>query len=82
MLYANTSSPDVYWKTANPAGPFGTMPQVPWHSKGPDKMLNPISISISTVAKCATMQVIKQPEHRKPSTTKEQKCTSLQMNYD
>ena len=27
-----TSSPDVYWKKmTKPAGPYGTMPQEPWH---------------------------------------------------
>ena len=38
-------------------------------------MLNQIALSISTVEKCAPMQVVKQPEHRKASTTKEQKWT-------
>ena len=44
-------------------------------SKGPDTTLNQIALSISTVEKCAPMQVVKQPENRKASTTKEQKWT-------
>ena len=51
-------------------------------SKGPDTMLNQIYISISTVEKWATMQVVKKTEHGKASTTKEQKCSSLQTNFD
>ena len=51
-------------------------------SKGPHTMLNWIPLSISTVGKCAHMQVKKQPEHGEASTTKEQKCFSFQTNYD
>ena len=43
------------------------------HPKGPDTMLNPIALSISTVETCAPMQIVKQPEHVKASTIKEQK---------
>ena len=56
-----------------PAGSFGAMPQVLTPSKGPDTMLNRIVLPISTVEKCAPMQVVKQPEHRRASTTEEQK---------
>ena len=50
--------------------------------KGPDTMLNLIVLSISTVEKCAPMQVVKQPEHGRASAIKEQKCSSFQTNYD
>ena len=39
------------------------------HPKGPDTMLHGIALSISTVEKCAPLQV----EHGKASTIKEQK---------
>ena len=52
---------------AEPAGPFGTT------ATGPDSMLNRIALSISTAEKCSPMQVVKQPEHGKASTTEEQK---------
>ena len=45
------------------------------------KGLNRIALSISTVEKCAPLQVVKQPEQGKASTTKEQKCSSFQTNY-
>ena len=51
-------------------------------SKGPDTMLNRILLSISVVEKCAPMQVVKQPEQWKASTTEKQKCSSFQTNYD
>ena len=44
--------------------------------KNPDilgRVLSRIPLSNSTMGKCAHMQVIKQPEHGKNSTTKEQK---------
>ena len=49
--------------------------------QGPDTMLNWIMLFNSTVGKCTTMQVVKQPEHGRASTTKEQKCPSFQANY-
>ena len=49
---------------------------------GPDTVLNRIALSISTTGKSAPMQVVKQPEHGRASTTEEQKCSSFQMNYD
>ena len=42
------------------------------------KELNQIALSISTVEKCAPMQVVKQPEQWTASTTEEQKCSSFQ----
>ena len=38
-------------------------------------MLNRIALSISIAEKFAPIQVVKQPEHGKASTTKEQKCS-------
>ena len=51
-------------------------------SNGPDTMLDQIALSISTVEKCALMQVIKQPQHGKALTIEEQKCFLFQVNYD
>ena len=51
-------------------------------SKVPDTMLNRIALLISTVEKCAPMQIVKQPKQWKASTTKEPKCSSFQTNYD
>ena len=51
-------------------------------SEGPDTMLNRIALSILTVEKCTPMQLVKQPEQWKASTTEEQKCSSFQTNYD
>ena len=42
-------------------------------SKGPDSMLNRIALIISTAEKCASIQVVKQTEYEKASTTEEQK---------
>ena len=50
--------------------------------KWADSMLKRIALSISTAEKCAPMQVVKQLENGKASTTKEQKCSSFQTNYD
>ena len=66
-------------ETTKPVGPSGTMPQEPRH---PGKILNRIGLSSSTVGKCAPMQVIKQPEHERTSTTEEQKWSSFQTNCD
>ena len=38
-----------------------------------ERVLNQIALSNSTAGKCAPIQVVKQPEHRKTSTTEEQK---------
>ena len=64
MLYADTSNPDGYFKTQlnrRTIWNYATGTLTP--SKGPDTMLNQIMLSISTVEKCAPMQVVKQPEH-------------------
>ena len=66
-------------ETTEPAGPFGTMPQEPWIL---ERVPNRITLSNSTAGKCAPMQVIKQPEHGRTSTTEEQKWSSFQTNYD
>ena len=62
-----------------PAGPFGTMPQESWH---PGRVLNWLALSNSTAGKCTPMQVIKQLEHGRTSTTKKQNWSSFQTKYD
>ena len=47
-----------------------------------ERVLNRIVLSNSTAGKCTPMQVIKQPEHGRTSTTEEKKCSSVQTNYD
>ena len=64
-------------ETTELAGPFGTRPQKPWH---PGKGVNMIALSNPTVGKCTTMEIIKQTEHGRISTTKEQKWSSFQTN--
>ena len=51
-------------------------------SKRPDSIQNQVALSIATVEKRVPMQVVKQPENGKDSATREQKCSSFQMNYD
>ena len=53
-----------------PAGPFGTMPQEPQH---PGKCVKPDHAIQLNCGKCTAMQVTKQPEQGRTSTTKEQK---------
>ena len=60
-------------ETTEPSGPFGTMPQEPLHPDILEWLLNRMAFSNSTTGKCAPMQVIKQPEHGRTSTTDEQK---------
>ena len=62
-------------ETTELAGPFGTRPQKPWH---PGKGVNMIALSNPTVGKCTTMEIMKQTEHGRTSTTKEQKWSSFQ----
>ena len=62
-----------------PAGPFGTMPQESWH---PGRVLNWLALSNSTAGKGTPMQVIKQLEHGRTSTTKKQNWSSFQTKYD
>ena len=80
---------DAAWSHFNPwcilkettklAGPFGTMPQKPWHSR---KSTKPDRVIQLNCGKCAPTQAIKQPEHGRTSTTEEQKWSSFQANYD
>ena len=71
---------DVMLKETNePADPFGTTPQKPWHPGTGAKPDRAIQLNCGEVR---TMQVIKQPEHGRTSTTKEQKWSSFQTNYD
>ena len=44
--------------------------------KGPDTMQNRMTLSISTAGMCLPVQVVKQPEHRRASITKEQKLVT------
>ena len=62
-----------------PASPVGTMAQELWH---PGKSTKLDRVIQSTARKCTPMEVLKQPEHGRVWTTEEQKCSSLQMNYD
>ena len=63
---------------AKPGGPFGTVPQS-WH---PEKGAKPDGIIQLNSGKSAPMQVMKQPENGRTSTTEEKKWYSFQMNYD
>ena len=59
-----------------PAGPYGTMPQEPWYSGEGVKPHIVIQLNcgeVCTHASCKTT---------KTSTTKEQKQSSFQINYD
>ena len=47
-----------------------------------ERVLNRIALSNSTAGKCVPMEVIKQPEHGRTSTTEEQKWSSFKTNYD
>ena len=62
-------------RTGGPIWNYATGTLAPW--KGCQ-----IALSNSTAGKCVPMQVIKQPEHGRTSTTKEQKGSSFQINYD
>ena len=55
------------------------MAQELWH---PGKSTKLDRVIQSTARKCTPMEVLKQPEHGRVWTTEEQKCSSLQMNYD
>ena len=44
-----------------------------WNPDFLERVLNRIALPNSTVGKCALMQVIKQPQHVRTSTTKDQK---------
>ena len=70
-LHANTSSPNKY-RRKRP----NWQAHLELCHRNPDileRMLNRIALSNSTAGKCAPMQVIKQPEHGRTSTTEEQK---------
>ena len=79
-LHANTSSHDIYWrKRPNRQAHLELCHR---NSDILERVLNRIALSNSTAGKCAPMQVIKQPEHGRTSTTMEQKWSSFQTNYD
>ena len=77
---ANTSSPDIYWRKR-----LNWWAHLELCHRNPDnlgRVLNRIALSNSIAGKCTPMQVIKQAEHGKTSTTKEQKWSFFHMNYD
>ena len=47
-----------------------------------ERVLKQIALTNSTMETCALMQVIKQPEHGRTSTTAEQKLSSFQTKYE
>ena len=51
-------------------GPFGTMPQEPWHPEWARCNVKPVLWSSSHMGKCALLQVEKQPEQWRASVTK------------
>ena len=65
-------------ETTEPAGPFGTMSEEHWHPGIGTRC----ALFNSTAGKCAPMQVVKQLEHGRTSTTEEQKWSYFQTNYD
>ena len=73
ILLVTTKPAGTIWKDAK-----GTL--TPF--QGSDIMLNRIALSNSTGGKYAPMQVVKQPQQGRASTTEEQKCSSFQINYD
>ena len=79
-LHANTSNADIYWRKG-----LNCWTHLELCHRNPDilkRVLNRITLSNSTMGKCAPMQVIKQPEHRRTSTTEEQNWSSFQTNYN
>ena len=50
-------------------GPFGTMPQEPWHHKRARRNAKPVPWSSSHTGKCALLQAEKQPEQWRASIT-------------
>ena len=69
-LHANTLIPDIYRRYR-----LNWQVHLELCHRNPDileRVLNRIAISNSTAGKCAPMQVIKQPEHERTSTTEEQ----------
>ena len=75
-LYANNSSPGIYWRKRP-----NWQAHLELCHRNPDiveRALNRTALSNSTMGKCASIQVIKQPEHGRTSATKEQKWSSFQ----
>ena len=79
-LHANTLRPDVYWRKWPNQQAY--LELCHWNPDILERVLNQIALSNSTVGKCVPMQVTKQTEHGRTSTTKKQKWSSFQMNYD
>ena len=62
-------------ETTEPAGPFGTMPQEPWH---PGKSAEPDHvIQFNCGEVCTHASYIKEREHGRNSTTEEQKWSMV-----
>ena len=70
-LHAYILVPDVQKETTEPAGPFGTMPQGPWHPGKSAKLHHVIQLNCGEVHTHASYK-IKQPEHGRTLTTTEQ----------
>ena len=79
-LHTNTSNPDVYWRKR--PNWLTHLELCHRNSDILEKMLHGIALSHSTVGKCTPMEVIKQPEDERTLTTKEQKWSSFQTNFD
>ena len=76
MLHADTSSPDACWRSDYElAGPFGTMPQEPWHLNRARCNAKPVPWSSSHTGKCTPLQAEKRSEQWRASTT--ERNTSL-----
>ena len=66
-------------ETTQLAGPFGTMPREHRHPGKGAKLDCAIQLNYG---KCTPMQVIKQSEHGRTSTAKEQKWSFFRTNHD
>ena len=66
-------------ETTELKGPFGTMPQEPWHPGKVAKLDHIIQLNCGEVR---THGSYKQPERGRTSTMEEQNWSSFQINYD
>ena len=74
-LQALTYNEDSEYKLS---GPFGAMPQKPWHPERARHNAKPVSWSSSHMGKCAPLQAKKEPEQWRALTTK--RNTALHKN--
>ena len=63
--------------TIETVSPFGALLLEPSHLKQPGTLLNRITLSNSTVTKCATGQAVKQPTRGRALNTEEQNVPPL-----